>query len=683
MKRLLKKYKDKLYTFLVLKNSAIASEYQSYVMADVQRHEKHKVKSWIFLIKLNIKYRIFRSKKLINIGGKEVRTPYSNGSESYLTNRPLPIHLAMKLMQYDIISFDIFDTLLLRTVSNPTDVFVFISNKNLWLKFKTHRIKAEQEARKLKFESNGTREVSITEIYNEVNSMTGIDINYGINEEIEMEKKLCYANSYMVEVIRFLREHNKKIVCTSDMYWPKKYLKQLLEHCGYNDFDDIFVSCEYGVSKHEGKLFYHLKEKYGNDLKYIHIGDNYKADILGAEDANIDSFYYKGINEIGRPYRPLGISNIFSSIYNALVNSRLHKDEKVYSPQYEFGYLYGGFYIFGFINYIIEQCKSTNTDRILFIARDGDIYQQAFHIMNANIESRYLLWSRICNIVYAIDFDRNFFLERVCRLQIKEQRSIVDILESFDLGFLIENIKSYNINKDDILDVDNVNELSKFLLDNISIIEKKYKETRNALKEYIMFLIGDSKKIVLVDVGWMGTAPIVLKKLIRDEWKIDIEVDIILAASHYYAKEGGVDSHIKRYLFSEFDGRYHQMVHGAYHTSVFELFTQSCSPSFGALKMKNDNTIEFVFQSPDIENYKITKEIHRGILDFIQDYKIKLSEFPYLYKISGQDAYTPFRFLMSNKETIKNAIGDAVQQIQMAGIYNTKCSGYKKIKDIK
>ena len=683
MKRLLKKYKDKLYTFLVLKNSAIASEYQSYVMADVQRHEKHKVKSWIFLIKLNIKYRIFRTKSPLVARKRNDRKPYSFGSESGILNRPLPIHLAMKLMQYDIISFDIFDTLLLRIVSNPTDVFVFLSNKNLWLKFKQHRIKAEADARRINYENYGTREISIAEIYKEVNSLTGIDIDYGITEELQMEMKLCYANSYMVEVIRFLREHNKKIVCTSDMYWPKKYLLQLLKHCGYNDFDDIFVSCEYGVSKHEGKLFEYVKEKYGKDLKYIHIGDNYKADILGAEAANIDSVYYKGINEIGKPYRPLGISTIFSSIYDGLVNSRLHKDEKIYSPQYEFGYLYGGFYIFGFVNYIIEQCKLINSDRVLFIARDGDIYQQVFKIMNTDIESKYLLWSRICNIVYAIDFDRNFFLMRVCRMQTGEERSFMDILESFDIAFLTKRLASYGLSQETILDNDNVEVFYNFLLENIVEIENQYKKTRDALKEYFKFLIGDSKKITLVDVGWMGTAPIVIKKLIRDIWQLDVDVEIILAASHHYSKDGGVDSHINRYLFSEFGGRYHQMVHGAYHTSVFELFTQSCSPSFGALKMDNDNTVKFIFQSPDIENYQITKEIHKGIIDFVQDYKNKLSEFPYMYKVSGQDAYTPFRHLMSNQDAVNNAVGDAIQQIQMAGIYNTKCSGYKTIKDLK
>lgn len=673
MKRIIKRIKDRLYTFLVLKNSAISAEYQAYVNADTERHAKHRMKSWIYLLKLNWKYRVLKDKKsqLSSIDSvknlkNNINTPFV-GSESSLSARLEPIMLAKNLLKYDVISFDIFDTLILRSLSNPKDVFALISEEKLWIKFKEHRVRAEQEARKIAQKKYGVREVNINDIYKEVNRKTGINSDEGIKIEFEIEQKICYANPYMLEVIRFLQEQNKTIVCTSDMYWPKDFLAKLLKKVGYNDFDNIFVSCDYMVGKAEGLLFEKIKDIYGYDASYIHIGDNYNADILGAQKANINSYFYKGVNTIGELHRTKGISPLFQSAYNATVNARLHKDNNIYSPQYEFGYIYGGWYIFGFINYIMSYCKKNNIDNILFIARDGDIYKQIANILddNNNIKKNYLLWSRICNIKYAIKFDRDFFLNRVCRQQIKIHRTIEDILDSFDLSFLKNSLPKYQLKR--TLSNDNIEYFENFLIDNIETIEYFYTKTELQLKEYFKYLIGDSKKILLVDIGWVGTAPINIKKIIRDEWKIDVDIDIILAASHAYIGYCGINSHLSQYLFSDNHGKYNRMVHSSAHTAIFELLTQSTTPSFYGLSDNENNRTSLLFQLPDIENYFMTAEIQKGIIDFTKDYMKNFKHFKYLYNISGQDAYIPFRFLMSNKEAIKSLVGNAVQQIYLTG----------------
>lgn len=676
MRVFIKKIKDKLYTFLVLKNSAIASEYQVYIMADLERHEKHKLRSWLHLINLNIKYRIFRSKSSLS---NKTKKPYSEGSESSVSSRTIPIHFAMQLMKYDIISFDVFDTLILRSLSIPSEVFRLIAEEESLLNFQILRRRAEIRAREIFEEQSGTREINITHIYKELNKKVGIEIEKGINKEFKIEKKVCYANPYMLDVFRLLKENNKKIICTSDMYWPKEYLKQLLKSCGYDGFDDIFVSCDYLCYKGDGKLFEVVKNKYGKELSYIHIGDNYKADIIGAKIAEIASYYYKGVNAIGNEYRAPGISPLINSAYCGIVNSRLHCSEKIYTPQYEFGFIYGGLYILGFVSYINKFCRQENIDKILFIARDGDIYQKVYKLLDNTIDTKYLFWSRLCNLQYGIKYDRDFFLTRVCRSQAKLLRQLNDILDSFDLEVLKNKLPYKNLDLHSVIDIDNVEEFEEFLIDNIGQIEEQYGKSYTDMLNYLRYEIGESKRVLLVDIGWVGTAPTLLKKIIEKEFNNQVNIQIILAATHSYVTKGSASSMLNRYLFSEQEGSYNYRIHGSKHTAIFELFTQSCSPSFAGFSNK-DNEYQLIFQQPDIENYKLTKDIQKGIIDFANDYIQKFSNFKYLLNISGQDAYIPFRFLMSNEQAILHMVGDAVQQVTLAGKGRHK--GYEKIKNM-
>lgn len=50
-----------------------------------------------------------------------------------------------QIEKYDIVSFDIFDTLLKRNVKNPTDVFEYIENKHNKADFCERRIAAEKK----------------------------------------------------------------------------------------------------------------------------------------------------------------------------------------------------------------------------------------------------------------------------------------------------------------------------------------------------------------------------------------------------------------------------------------------------------------------------------------------------------------------------------------------------------
>ena len=195
------------------------------------------------------------------------------------------------LCQYDVISFDVFDTLLFRTCKTPEDVFekVLPEKKN----FKTLRKTAEQTMRKRLLQQNGTTEVTIKEIYHYLEQKHGIAKQL-MEKEIEIEQKVCYANPSLRFVVNQLKEYGKRVIIISDMYLGADVIKELLTNAGYKPFDAYYVSCDYRASKFEGELYGIVREKescYGTT--FVHMGDNEVSDVKRALKYGFDAYYYK------------------------------------------------------------------------------------------------------------------------------------------------------------------------------------------------------------------------------------------------------------------------------------------------------------------------------------------------------------------------------------------------------
>ena len=206
-------------------------------------------------------------------------------------------------MQYDVISFDVFDTLIFRPFSEPGDLF-HMAGQKLEYGLCQNPYGNGREKQKEKAEISGeNREVSYEDIWQTMEEETGIPREMGMQAEWECEKTYCFGNPYMLEVVGALQKLGKKMIVISDMYLGEKYLKELLRNCGYPEFFSYFVSCDYGASKNQGNLYEIVKEKTGRKFTYIHIGDNKESDIKQARQHQFDTWYYPNVNGLGRKYR--------------------------------------------------------------------------------------------------------------------------------------------------------------------------------------------------------------------------------------------------------------------------------------------------------------------------------------------------------------------------------------------
>ncbi len=285
------KFKDKLYYFAVLKKPEIRKEYQKYVNNDQRNHTKSRLSSLKVLFRLNIHYRLLRKNvPLLNdFGASEGKKLRPEGELPLMCAEELAKIL---LSEGEVISFDVFDTLLLRPFEDPKELFKLLEKEFDIKGFYDIRIDAEQRARMISFKKNGSYEVNIEDIYKLVSEKTGLDPAVGITKEFEFEKSLCFPNEYFKKVFDILKAERKRIIISSDMYLHKEEIGELLENCGFSGYEKIYVSCDVGASKSEGSLYELIKSELRTSAVF-HVGDNYHSDVISSRRHGLKAYYYQ------------------------------------------------------------------------------------------------------------------------------------------------------------------------------------------------------------------------------------------------------------------------------------------------------------------------------------------------------------------------------------------------------
>ncbi len=201
------------------------------------------------------------------------------------------------ILRYDVISFDMFDTLIFRKCSRPEEIFKIVEdsyNKNHadeCITFVKTRIEAEKMARKRK----GEGEVTLDEIY-ECMEAYPQRVTDEIKElEILTEMNNCIPNSEVVELYKRAVNAKKKVIVISDMYLPKRVVLDILNRCEINQKVNLFLSSELNQTKKEGSLYRTVLKELGEDpIRVIHIGDNLISDYFQAKRFGMDAFFYRG-----------------------------------------------------------------------------------------------------------------------------------------------------------------------------------------------------------------------------------------------------------------------------------------------------------------------------------------------------------------------------------------------------
>ena len=534
-------FKIKRYEKMKEKYPRVEYVYRVYKTNNLQYHKTHKMTSWRFLL------RLLNAEKF----GKDIiKVPFPKGTynpfknhifdtnyrftptkdclalpDSEMLPRKSPKELAIELSKFDVISFDVFDTCIFRPFAKPTDLFYLLGAKNGVVNFSELRKSAETSARQNTSKPN--YEVDIYDIYEDLSKRCFLK-KESADDEIQLEKQVCYANPYMLEVFQELKNNNKTIIAISDMYLPSKVIREILEKNGFAGFDKVFVSNEYGFNKDSGELFKLVKSEYGKNKTYVHIGDNICADITGANLAGFESFYYEQCNEFGNKYRPATMISPLSSMYKGIVNNYLYNGKTSNSAREDFGFLYGGPIVAGYLEFINNFVKANDLDYILFLARDMDIFYKVYNKHYKEYDNEYAVTSRFAlQEVVVTDFTDEYIFHTI-KSRCNRGYTIKQAFNEINLDFLSSELKTFGLSENDYIVPDRILKLENFIKSNIEKIGEHFKDNENACKMYFKEKLNGHRKVCLVDLGWRGSIHAYLKYLLVDKWKLCDEVNGVL-----------------------------------------------------------------------------------------------------------------------------------------------------------
>ncbi len=380
--------------------------------------------------------------------------------------------------KHQVISFDIFDTLLLRPYVKPTDLFLHLERLENAKGFAKARIEAEKQARKT---HSDLEDINIDEIYDEI-----ADKYKGLKEkEMALEAEVLTANPEMKEVYDYAIKQKKKIVIISDMYLPDNFLHDVLTKNGYTNFR-LYVSGDKRKKKGTGTIYQYVLKKLNIEPKsVIHIGDNKQTDYEVPQNLGISAYWYEQVlsrylkqNEKAKIFLDKYKDNLEASvmIMSFALHWLTHQDEDFWS---RIGYEYGGPMCYAYMRWVEQQVLEKGIKEILFVARDGYSLQKVFDSFgHKDIKTHY---------VYA---PRQVFVNCFMKQAIKQGR-VLSILYSYKNRdkTITEDCKKIRTNL----------EAEKFIKKHENSFKNIEKEERKEYKKYIESMHLGKGNIAVVD----------------------------------------------------------------------------------------------------------------------------------------------------------------------------------------
>ena len=409
------------------------------------------------------------------------------------------------LKKCDIVSFDMFDTLVCRNVSQPIDIFrieeEWINNK---YKIESNFAEKRHDA-EIKLYKEVGQKVLLNNIYDELNNVYDKSMcDVFMNKELELEKKFIQIKKEGKKLFDICKKSGKKIIITTDMYLSANFLTNILQSLGYS-FDEIFVSGEIGLSKGNG-MFEFLKKKF-KDKQILHIGDNIKIDFLSPKKRGVLAY-----NVVKTNYDVS--DNINISIANALMKNKNFDNELE-----KFGYCCFGPFLYDFCIWLHKLKEEKKIDSpLLFLSRGGymayKVYKKMFpedRVEYVRISRKLVIWLKlqqdqsignIYNVL--IDLNRKFTIN-----------NMLDIFKIMNLnldGLELDFNKEYKINDFE----DNIN-LKSFYNRIQSIIKQKAEEHCKLIEKYLSPYLDNYHNIGIVDEGWHGVIQNNLKQYYKNK----------------------------------------------------------------------------------------------------------------------------------------------------------------------
>ena len=441
--------------------------------------------------------------------------------------------LEEKIKKHDIISFDFFDTLVMRKILTPSDLFLLLDKRakeKFGIDFDLSKARQEAAA-----QADGVYDLNLNEIYQKLRVRENLDNQLAhalMQLELELEQEVCVPRSPVIELLRMAQNFGKDVYIISDTYFLLEQIQLFMEICKIDTIQEnhLYLSSRLGCCKQDGGMWKYFREKHlGKSI--LHIGDHMQADIELPKKYGIDTFYLMSgrcmlENSSIAALLPKAVS-LSHSVHLGLLITRLFADPFVlnasrgkvtFSKVEDFGYAVFGGVMTRFLMWLYGQAVVRRYDRLLFFARDGYFLERDFqalqNFVTKPINTEYIPISR--RLIYLATMETEADFHRV--MTFPYIGTFADYLKS---RFNIKCLTSKTENPKEFINAASDGEKLLNLLKPYQ--DKIRQEAEYEQKNYLRYLKKmninrDDMKEAVVDYSYYGTNQYYFQKLLQKRY---------------------------------------------------------------------------------------------------------------------------------------------------------------------
>lgn len=574
--------------------------------------------------------------------------------------------------EVDVVTFDLFDTLLVRRIHDPDLVKIpvarFVANmaqeKGLnwnWQQVQDLRDSIEtrhrQETGKSFADHEACYPLYIHELLAEI---FGDDANEELfnrvaDHEVAMENSVLVPRGELVDWLIELHQQGKKVIVVSDIYLPAIYLERFIQHAGFRSHVDAVVSsADTFLAKASGKAFPLLEDKYQlNRKRWLHIGDNPISDGLRPLEYGLQVLVLHDSSEMQRKSlvrrlvnysdgRPFWRGRALQQLMLPLEYENIERDDL-----YIEGYSFLGPMIGAFVQEVARKCMEQGIGKVFFLSREGYTFKKYWEESIPRIfsgrklpEIEYLYVSRMAlagtscayqglsqtsaDIVFLPTGNSDF--TDVCRIFSLDWKPFTPHLEHYGLtektvlghlheGFSQENRKHFS---EMLKDCDFQDE-----------VKRQTRPANDALQLYLEDVgFFDHSDVALVDIGWLGTIQRFFHGAISHRADAPVCHGMLFGATRGIPYPTTENNHIEGIIYDKnrFDFAASFLL---YARDLFEEACRAPHPTLNGYGLKKEGGYELIFRQTDDAIGQAEKEqdknyapLQQGVFDSAKPYGI-------------------------------------------------------------
>lgn len=576
--------------------------------------------------------------------------------------------------EVEYISFDIFDTLILRPLYNPLHVFELLDQdfKELIqtnISFAKLRVEGENAARrKMGALKPEYQDVTLDEIYDSIQQEFNLEetiVRKMQKREEELEISLSYCRRSGKELFDLAKSLKKHVILVSDMYLSKQTIEAMLKKSGYEGYEKLYLSSDVRLTKHTGDLFkYVLNDLDVQGNRILHVGDTWTNDYENPKKVGIRTFFIPKAIEVFenviQGYPTNRCSNIGNWAAAGVVKQNTYKDSIGYGSMiaiaankyfdnpyrtfnensdfnidpYFIGYYLVGMHVYGLAKWLIEQSRLYGYRVLYFMSRDGYLPMKVYQMLAAAEKdaprAEYLYSSRKAVMPYIVKerLDLFDFPTVVTNQSANTMRRML----SFCMGDINEAeyrkvLKDHGIEADErFADRAAYHQFVKVFLEEF-YSKEAHDRAKKLCSDYYSRIAADGAAF---DMGYSGR----IQGAVSEAAKRGVDVFFVHANSNQYLKESR-NHNFKIHSFYD----YEPCVSGVFREHLFSSFEPSC---IGFERIGNN--VEPVFEAveKDPQDQWVVSEIHRGALDFVRDFIEKTGKYREGISVKPQEISLPY-----------------------------------------